>query len=237
MGDYSRQEKLIPLESVKGANIMVIGVGAVGRNVALGLAKMGARTVSLVDPQSVGPENVSNQGYTFSQVGDHKVWATIADMKHQHPDEDSEECKFEAFPDYWHKRCKAEAGFPDYTFVCVDSITIRKEIFDDWKTWVLEAEEMWPRYLFDTRMFGETMRVLSVTDEPESLDAYEQTLFGQDEAFGGGCVVPGSYPYSQITAGLVLHQFVRALRDEEVCPQLVMDLKGDEMYPAMARAN
>ena len=47
--DYSRQSDLVPRETLTSTPIVVVGVGAVGRNVAMSLASIGAESVLLVD--------------------------------------------------------------------------------------------------------------------------------------------------------------------------------------------
>ncbi len=46
---FSRQQELVPRQNFNALAITVIGVGAVGRQVALQLAAMGARRIQLVD--------------------------------------------------------------------------------------------------------------------------------------------------------------------------------------------
>lgn len=68
----------MPQAALKGAKVTVIGVGAVGRQVALQLASIGARHIQLVDFDMVEPTNVTTQGYLAADVGQAKVEAAAA---------------------------------------------------------------------------------------------------------------------------------------------------------------
>ncbi len=60
---FSRQRDLVPHERLSTIKVTVIGVGAIGRQVALQLAAIGARRLQLIDFDSVELTNVTAQGY------------------------------------------------------------------------------------------------------------------------------------------------------------------------------
>ena len=72
---FSRQQELVPRQNFNALAITVIGVGAVGRQVALQLAAMGVRRIQLVDFDRVELTNVTTQGYASSDVSRLKVEA------------------------------------------------------------------------------------------------------------------------------------------------------------------
>ena len=74
----SRQRDLIPPDRLAGCHALVIGVGAIGRQVALQLAAIGMPKMTLFDDDVVGPENLAPQGYWEEDVGTSKVGATAA---------------------------------------------------------------------------------------------------------------------------------------------------------------
>jgi molybdopterin/thiamine biosynthesis adenylyltransferase len=53
---FQRQADLVPADRLQGFSISVIGVGAIGRQVALQLAAIGARQLTLVDFDTVADE-------------------------------------------------------------------------------------------------------------------------------------------------------------------------------------
>src|SRR4051812_44808168 len=75
---FVRQRDLVPAEPLAALSSTVIGVGAIGRQVALQLAAIGIRKLQLVDFDLVDETNVTTQGYLHEDVGTAKVQATAA---------------------------------------------------------------------------------------------------------------------------------------------------------------
>src|SRR5690606_19179131 len=73
---FSRQTALVPTDRLAGVPVTVVGVGAIGRQVALQLAAVGVRRLQLVDFDLVEATNVTTQGYARRDVGRLKVEAT-----------------------------------------------------------------------------------------------------------------------------------------------------------------
>jgi molybdopterin/thiamine biosynthesis adenylyltransferase len=75
---YSRQRDIVPPERIAACQATVIGVGAVGRQVALQLTAMGIPYLQLVDFDVVETSNLASQGYLEEDLGKLKVEATAA---------------------------------------------------------------------------------------------------------------------------------------------------------------
>ena len=60
---FSRQQDLVPAERLAELTVTVIGVGAIGRQVALQLAAIGVRRLQLIDFDHVDESNITTQGY------------------------------------------------------------------------------------------------------------------------------------------------------------------------------
>ena len=73
---FVRQRELVPAERMAELTATVIGIGAIGRQVALQLAAIGIRKLHLVDFDRVDATNITTQGYLRSDVGTLKVHAT-----------------------------------------------------------------------------------------------------------------------------------------------------------------
>ena len=66
---FVRQRELVPEHRLGQLQVSVIGVGAIGRQVALQLAAAGVRRLKLIDFDSVELTNVTTQGYLAADVG------------------------------------------------------------------------------------------------------------------------------------------------------------------------
>jgi molybdopterin-synthase adenylyltransferase len=188
----------------------VIGVGAIGRQVALQLAAIGVRRLQLIDFDHVEATNVTTQGYRATDIGQLKVSATANEVRQIDAtvEVDSVEDRF---------RPKMQIG--DAVFCCVDSISARSAI---WKAVALTC-----RFWCDGRMLGEVMRVLTVTDSSDC-EHYATTLFDQTDAEPGRCTARSTIYTANIAAGLMLHQFARWLRSQPVDRDLTLNLLASE---------
>src|SRR6185503_5406669 len=72
---FVRQQDLVPAERLAELIVTVIGVGAIGRQVALQLAAIGARRLQLIDFDHVDETNITTQGYLVEEVSVPKVAA------------------------------------------------------------------------------------------------------------------------------------------------------------------
>lgn len=72
-----RQQDLVPSDRLADLRVTVIGVGAIGRQVALQLTSIGVSSLQLIDPDTVDESNITTQGYAARDVGRLKVDATI----------------------------------------------------------------------------------------------------------------------------------------------------------------
>jgi sulfur carrier protein ThiS adenylyltransferase len=75
---FLRQRDLVPNDRLRSCHATVIGVGAVGRNVAIQLAAIGARHLQLIDFDHVDLSNTTTQGYAVDEIGMPKVQAVEA---------------------------------------------------------------------------------------------------------------------------------------------------------------
>ena len=191
---FTRQQALVPADRLADLAVTVIGVGAIGRQVALQIAAIGARRIQLVDFDVVDPTNITTQGYQANDIDQPKVIAT-ADAIHRLDDS----IHLTAV----HDRYRAKLAIGDAVFCCVDSISARSAI---WRS-VAGRCQFW----VDGRMLGEVIRVL-VASETNGFARYAETLFPQAEAQRGSCTSRSTIYAASIAAGLMVHQFTRWLR-------------------------
>ena len=191
---FQRQQDLVPHDHLARLNATVIGVGAIGRQVALQLAAIGVRRLKLFDFDTVETTNVTTQGYRWGDLGQLKVLALKEALTEIDPSVEVETIEDRYRPSY-------HTG--DIVFCCVDTISARAAI------WRHVADDC--RFWADGRMLGEVLRVLAVTDE-QSRSHYTTTLFRQSEAQAGSCTSRSTIYSAGIAAGLMLHQFSCWLR-------------------------
>jgi sulfur carrier protein ThiS adenylyltransferase len=208
---FSRQEELVPKDRLRQFKATVVGVGAIGRQVALQLAAVGARRLQLVDFDTVEPTNVTTQGYLAADVGRPKVEATAEAVRRIDAAVDVELVK---------DRYRPTIDVGEAVFCCVDSIAARKAI---WRSAGPRS-----RFWADGRMLAEVIRVLAVADE-HGRDHYPTTLFSQSEAQPGRCTARSTIYTANIAAGLMLHQFARWLRGQAIDRDVSLNLLASEL--------
>jgi len=208
---FERQRDLVPMERLNDFTVTMIGSGAIGRQVAIQLAALGAREIQLVDFDRVELTNVTSQGYFATDVGRLKVDAT-AELLHRI----DSTIQIETIPDRYRPTLKTG----EVIFTCVDSISSRAAI---WKS-IREACTFW----CDGRMLGEVMRVLTAVDE-SSRNHYASTLFPQSEAQVGACSSRSTIYTAALAAALMIHQFTRWLRGLPTEQDLTLNLLASEL--------
>ena len=82
---FTRQASLVPRDRLVNQQATVIGVGAIGRQVALQLASIGVPHLQLIDFDTVEATNVTTQGYRWSEIGEAKVIATMLEVERIDP--------------------------------------------------------------------------------------------------------------------------------------------------------
>ena len=213
---FSRQDSLVPREPLAGIVATVIGVGAIGRQVALQLAAVGAPRLQLIDFDAVDETNVTTQGYMTEDIGRPKALAAVAAI-HRLDSTIVVETIVDRF------RPKNRLG--QAVFCCVDSISARAAI---WRS----ARHV-ARFWSDGRMLGEVMRILAVCDEAGG-EYYASTLFQQADAQQGACTSHSTIYAASIAAGLMVHQFTRWLRKLPVDRDATFNLLSGEWSVAIA---
>ena len=208
---YSRQRDLVPPDRLAACKATVIGVGAVGRQVALQLTAMGIPWLQLVDFDMVEASNLASQGYLQDDLGRPKVEAT-ADSCHQ------TNHMLEVYSVAQRFRRSMEVG--NVVFCAVDAIDTRRHIWEA----VKDKVDFWA----DGRMSAEVLRVL-VAYDPVSRKHYPTTLFTAEEAFVGACTAKTTIYCANIAAGLMLAQFAKFLRRLPVDPDMVLNLLAGEL--------
>jgi molybdopterin-synthase adenylyltransferase len=208
---FLRQSELVPRDKLVELDVTVIGVGAIGRQVALQLAALGVSALRLIDFDRVEATNVTTQGYRHADVGMPKVTATARAIV---------EIDSAIQLDLVEDRFRAKSPVGDAVFCCVDSISARAAI------WRSAGQRC--RFWCDGRMLGEVMRILTVAGDRGRV-SYGASLFDQAEAQPGSCTARGTIYTAAIAAGLMVNQFTRWLRVAPVDNDLSLNLWAAEL--------
>ena len=210
MNRFQRQDDLVPRDRLADIKATVIGVGAIGHNLAMQLAAIGVSRLQLVDFDVVDLSNVTTQGYWASDVGRPKVEATAVAIGQIDP-----AIAVECVQDRYRPRMQ----IGEAVFCAVDSITARAAI---WRSAGTQC-----RFWADGRMLGEVLRVLAVA-ENIGRDHYPTTLFAHSEAQPGRCTARSTIYAASIAAAMMVHQFTRWLRGIPVDRDTSLNLLAGE---------
>lgn len=208
---YSRQRDIVPPERIVACKATVVGVGAIGRQVALQLTAMGIPWLQLIDYDVVEKSNLASQGYLEEDLDKLKVDTTV-----QLCQRINSSLEVHIVPERFRR--SIETG--DIVFCCVDSIDVRRIIWDSVKDKA--------RFYADGRMSAEVLRILTACDF-ESRKHYPSTLFNTEEAFVGPCTAKTTIYCANIAAGLMVAQFTKYLRQLPVDADIQLNLLASEL--------
>ena len=208
---YSRQADIVPRQRILDCKATVIGVGAIGRQVAIQLTAIGIPVLQLIDFDEVDISNLATQGYMHKDLKRPKVDVTA---------EFCREINYDLQIEVVLDKFKRSTPIGNCVFCCVDSIVARKHIWDALKDKI--------NFFVDGRMSAEVLRVITACDEP-SREYYPQTLFAAQEAHTGTCTAKTTIYCANIAAGFMLAQFTKYLRLIPVDPDLQINLLASEI--------
>jgi len=145
-----RQRDLVPEQALTVCHALVIGIGAIGRQVALQLAAVGMPRMHLFDDDAVQVENLAPQGYWPEELKQAKATVTAALCRRINPN-----IEVTAIAERFKRSTPRSlpSGRQLVAFMCVDSIQTRKLIW--------EALSPHVAFLVDGRMSAEVIRVLT----------------------------------------------------------------------------
>lgn len=206
-----RQRELVPDEKLQTTDVTVIGVGAIGRQVALQLAAIGAPRIQLIDFDTVEEENLAAQGFRESDLGMKKVQAVQLSCREINSEIDVQ-AKDGKFKNIWF--------MSGVVFCCVDSIDTRKIIFGQ----INDRADLW----IDGRMSAEFMRILTVHDD-KSAKFYETQLFPGNEAYQGSCTAKSTIYCASGAASIMVSQFSKWLRGCQIDYNINFNLLTNEL--------
>jgi len=208
---FSRQADIVPRERILDCTATIIGVGAIGRQVALQLTAIGVPHLQLIDFDSVETSNLATQGFMQKDLKRPKVDVTAKFVREMNND---------LIVEVILERFKRSTPVGNCVFACVDSIEIRKLIWDAVKDKV--------SFYCDGRMSAEVLRIITACDE-KGRKYYPQTLFTAQQAHAGPCTAKTTIYCANIAAGFMLAQFTKYLRLLPVDSDIQVNLLASEI--------
>jgi sulfur carrier protein ThiS adenylyltransferase len=208
---YSRQKDIVVSDRIADCKATVIGVGAIGRQVAVQLTAIGIPWLQIIDFDVVEESNLASQGYFEDDLKRFKVHAT-ADICHQ----TNPRLELHTI----NQRFKRTMKISNILFCCVDQIETRRLIWESVKDKV--------NFFCDGRMTAEVIRILTACDY-ESRKYYPTTLFSAQEAYAGPCTAKTTIYCANIAAGLMLSQFTKYLRQLLFDRDIQLNLLASEL--------
>lgn len=191
---YSRQSKACPNKFIKDLNILVVGCGAIGRQVARQVALLGPASITICDFDSIEEHNCVPQMFPISAIGQKKVDYLSEELCSLCPDT----VKIVAHCDQWFP---VVGNHFDVVFPCVDNIEVRGKIFEYYQ------EKC--KAFFDVRIGGDEIMVLNAIGEYQDKEWYKSTLFKKSEAHNAGCAQPMTNYVANIASGIAVNNFAK----------------------------
>jgi|ADurb_Gel_03_Slu_FD_contig_101_172936_length_1978_multi_8_in_0_out_0_2 hypothetical protein len=175
----------------------IIGAGATGSYLALGLAKLGVEHIRVIDGDVVAEHNIANQCFEQCHIGQAKV-AALADVIKR-----ATGCEIDTVMGF--APGDVEKPWAPYVFLLTDTMASRKTIMAD-----IEAE-LDTRCVIETRMGADLARVYVVNPAmPSEVERWSSTLVSDDDAEASPCGATTTVgPTVYTLAGIALWQFIR----------------------------
>ncbi len=196
--------------------VVIVGVGAVGNNLARIIAGMNPGSLVLVDPDTVDEENVGPQMYHPRDIDKPKVDACSAGLVTDN-----------AVPLPNRAPSPAVNRYLDQAtciFMCVDSMEARAEIMEYLTRG--SADCHWPQEVIDTRMGAETYQVWDATTTDWADD-----WFSDAESLPEACNARSTPWCATMCASHAAFYWSQLLRGEEMPTHIIHDLRTNEVVP------
>ena len=207
MIDYWRQLDLVSPSDLD-FDVNLVGVGGLGSPIAMALVKMGCPRITLFDDDTVEPHNLPNQLYRMADISLPKVDA-LAKILREYVDADITPINERV----------TQRTFKGVVISAVDSMAARRAIWDNCVKYKAGV-----KLYIDARMGGEVGRILTVSPtNPMQVEAYEGTLFTDDEGSTELCTAQATIYSTFGVASLVANQVKRFARGESQTFEHIID--------------
>lgn len=204
--DYRKQMELIEVEKFN-KRINVIGCGALGSWLTFFLLKMGFKNIHVYDFDEIEEHNIPNQLFKENQIKKNKTSA-IDEIYKEFFTEDEDRLKIHNIK----ITDENASSIPGITFCCVDSMTSRKNIYEN--CYKYGQAELWIEGRIG--IFGGYIYTLNKKDSL-LYEEYEKTLYADEEAEVSACgISQTALPAAVNVASDMLMQMISWYRGNDV---------------------
>ena len=197
--DYLRQLAVFNPKNFEKKSVTVVGAGATGSCVALMLAQMGIKNLTVWDHDEVEEHNLPNQMFFLSHIGKPKVEALKEVVKLK--------CGFDIET---HKEKVVDQKITsNYIFILTDTMSSRKEIFQN----CIKGKSFNTDLVIETRMDADNGRIYAFNpNSPSHVKEWEATLYEDKEASESVCgasisIIPTVSALASMAVWKLIHHF------------------------------
>lgn len=199
---FDRQRNIVNPDKAAQTHVNVLGLGTVGSNAAVQLAKLGITSFTLIDFDEVEPHNLPSQDFEAANVGSLKAHACANRLRAINP---NVRIKIQVRPLEGYEMLD-----PGVVILAVDSITMRRKL--------LEGSIKFKMHdlMVDTRMNANNMQMWSIDPcVSEEVDRYRNTLHDASQNVQAPCGGRTFAPVGAMSGAMVAQMVTRLLRDEK----------------------
>lgn len=218
MTDFTRQRSWFDPDKIN-ASVTVVGCGGVGSFTAVALAKLGVRSLRLVDPDVVEEHNIPNQMFPVEAVGQPKVVA-MRDVVDQLADDVDVETLVSRLEDVDQQVLDS-----DVVVSALDSMEARVSL------WERLRFRLRPELLLDARLAGQYVVLYSARPSlPSDVEGYEQTLYSDEEALEVSCTARSIIDVGFVVASLITRAVRQHYAGEPPISQVFLNQEKLELF-------
>lgn len=208
--NFSRQLDILDPDKYSLWPVTIIGCGGIGRFTLEILAEMGIGEIIIYDQDAVEEENRPNQAWRKIDLEKPKVMAGKEIVE-----QFAEDCEVAI-----HQEKFTEQELQGIVISAVDSMESRKAIWEK-----VRWNPLVPLFI-DGRLGGEILEIYTAKPmQNEDIEAYEATLFSDEEATPGSCTAKSIVYVGHMIGSLISLQVKKFLKEEKIRREIIFDLK------------
>lgn len=203
MEKYKRQTEIYNPEDFN-LPVTIIGVGNIGSQTALALARLGIEDLTVYDDDDVEIHNLASQSFFLSDLGRSKVDSVLKQVK---------EINEEAYVLANKEKYMGGAVEDEIVIVAVDSMDERKKICD-----AMEKGGSKPRLIIDGRVGGPQLEIYTCLNYEEWRNTFTDTADTDPCGARYICYI------SMVIGALIANQVKRFLKEEPYKKEIIFNI-------------